>query len=309
MSDKKKKKTKTKQKQKQKQSQQIIVNIGGGRTVAREPRRDVTSRREEKNIITPIQPPPVVQYLYRDNLALNMLNDRTRAAQQQATTTATAGAPAPAPQATTTTVATPNTPPPATRVQPPQPPNNPSPNKVLQLIQNNKIHKSTSLTPQQEKRNVAFDFEKAINPKKTANNNDDVPAGFRNMTSPLDNVATNQSIIPTAIRMTNKGLPYRRTRDEKAAYNEYMETVVSNKPINERTKEETKAYNDYINSLGKPKADDDNQQVQQTMDTFLRPTSRKPRKIQPIDFDTVDEETDNNKDDDIFFSPLKKKPT
>jgi hypothetical protein len=117
---------------------------------------------------------------------------------------------------------------------------------------------------------------------------------------------------PTNVRFTLKGLPRRRTREEKVAYNDYIENVVGNKPANERTKEESKAYDEYLNSLGKPRADEIGQQ---SIEPFLRPTSRKPKKIQPVDFDTVDEDEINrirkedDEDDELFFSPLRQKPT
>lgn len=288
MSDKKKKKTKNKQRQKQKQSQQVIVNIGG--RAAREPRREV----RENKLITPIQPPPIVQYLYRDNLALNMLNDRTRAAQQQATTVA-----ATAPQATATTAATPNNnnpPPTATPVQPPPPPNNPPPNKVLQLIQNNKLHKSTSLTPQQAKRNVAFDFDKVLKPPpppKQAMSDTDYDDDNLPVRTPIR--SSNEGF-----KLTKDGLPYKRNKD----YNFIMENYIGNMPPEQRSKKQQQAYESYMNSLTKVSAGDD--EIRQPTLPPPPPSSQNTAAVQPVDFDPA---KDDDEEELYFFSPLKKKPT
>jgi hypothetical protein len=316
MPDKKRKKLKQKQKQTQKQTQQVIVNIGSSRRQQQSRRESGRPPQQPQQLI---QPPPVVQYVYRDNLALNMLNDKTRTAaatqqQQQASNNNTT---------TTTTTTTPPPPPPPAVVATPRntnilpQPNFPPPSSVARVLENNKIHKTSSVPVAQDtKRSIAADFEKILNPKK-ANKPDEETVGFRNVNSPLDNVATSQSNVPTAFRLTIKGLPYRRTREEKIEYNNYMEKVIANKPASERTREEARAYNAYLNTLSKPQANDDDYVVPAALEeepssSLIRPTLRKPRKIQPVDFDTVDEREDNNEqeeDEEMFFSPLKKKPT
>jgi len=310
-----KSKKKLKQKQKQKQSQQVIVNV----TAPRARRRAKQPRQQQQPQF--IQAPPVVQYLYRDNLALNLLNDKKKSTTQETTTATATSTATPTPSAAAPITTPPPPPPPSTtpqtRRQPIPQPSNPPPTGVARVLESNRIHKSTTVPQETTKRNVAFDFEKALNPKKR--NDDNEPLSFRNLTSPVEDVATNQSTIPTAIRMTAKGLPYRRTREEKLAYNEYMENVVASKPANERTREEAKAYNEYINSLSKPFASDEQPSAPPqfndddettTLSALIRPITRKPRKIQPVNFDAMEEtDADNNDDEEMFFSPLKKKPT
>lgn len=299
MADKKKKKQQ-KQKQKQKQSQQVIVNIGrGGASRA-------VAKPQQQQPMQSMQPPPVVQYVYRDNLALNMLNNRTATAtpatQQQAPQPATLVAQqqptavAPTPVATRANLQ-PTTPPPA--------------NLVARVLQNNTIHKSTNIPAQPAEKPATVEWQQVVSAKKV----DDA--------QPLNNnVAVDQKDIPQAFRLTSKGLPYRKTREEKEAYNRYMEEVIAKKTPAERTKEETKAYNEYMNTLTKPSADETRPEetglVQQSMDGFLVPKRRKPKKVVPIDYnDTTMDEAEVIKDDeklndsesDVFFSPLKKKPT
>jgi len=67
---------------------------------------------------------------------------------------------------------------------------------------------------------------------------------------------------PPTIRFTAKGLPRRKTKEEKEAYDDYVENVIGNKPLTERTKEEYKAYEAYLESLGKQKT---------SIKPFLRP--------------------------------------
>ena len=78
-----------KQKQKQKQSQQVIVNIGSSGRATRQ------KAEPKQNPVAQIQQ-PVVQYLYRDNLALNLLNEQNRVAAARPPAAAAAAAAAPA---------------------------------------------------------------------------------------------------------------------------------------------------------------------------------------------------------------------
>lgn len=297
MSDKKKKKAKMKQKQKQ--SQQVIVNIGG---------RVGSSRREQprnNKLNTPLQPPPIVQYVYRDNLALNALNEKARenaltqtllkTAQQLSQTQQQNQAPK---------LATPS---PALYQQPQQPtqqqspisstskpkqPNTPAPisfsSIANELLRSNKLFNRVKVPDENTNKPSKSDFDKLLNSgsrfvdETEIEDNVPVREPFRNQSNPLP------------FRATKGGVPYKRSKD----YGFYMENYIGQIPESERTRDQQKAYLEYIGSK-KPSANDE----EPVTPPLLLPTTSNTSTVQPVDFDNNDDE------DEFFFSPLKKKPT
>jgi hypothetical protein len=104
---------------------------------------------------------------------------------------------------------------------------------------------------------------------------------------------------PNNIRFTAKGLPRRKSSEEKRAYDDYMRDVIGNKAESERTKEEAKAYKEYASIYGDYANDN-----YTPAPPSRPPVQRRPRKIQPDNEDKTEED-----EDEMFFSPLQRKPT
>jgi hypothetical protein len=296
MSDKKKKKFKMKQKQKQ--SQQVIVNIGG---------RVSSSRREQppqnNKLNTPMQPPPIVQYVYRDNLALNALNEKARenaltqtllkTAQQLSQTQQQNQAPklaTPSPalyQQQQPIIQTP-------ALSKSRQPNTPAPisfsSIANDLLKSNKLFNQVKFPDENTNRQKNSDFEKLLQPAKPIDDEtemeDNVPVRepFRNQSKPLP------------FRATKGGVPYKRNKD----YGFYMEYHIGKIPENERTREQQKAYLEYIGSK-KPSANDE----EPVTPPLLPTTPTSSASVQPVDF----EPTNDDDEEEFFLSPLKKNPT
>ena len=176
MSDKKKKKTKQKQKQKQQQTQQVIVNVGGRARRREDPRREV---RENKLNIS-AQPPPLVQYVYRDNLALNAINERMRenaitqtlmkTAQQLASQTTQQQPQQQAPKLATPSPALYQQQPPATpaSTKAQQPTTAPPPlsfSVVKDILEKSKVFKKTDIPNENTNKLKATEFDTVANKK------------------------------------------------------------------------------------------------------------------------------------------------
>lgn len=255
MSDKKKKKSKQKQKQQQRQTQQVIVNVGGRVRRREEPRR-------ENKLNMSAQPPPIVQYVYRDNLALNAINERMREnaitqtlmktaqSQTQPQQAPKLAAPSPALYQQQPIITTPA--PRASRDSSMEQLYNPTTPKlesisniVTQLLDNNKIHTSPVLpTETKEEQRKMTDFYKVLSPTPPPN-----PFEKAKKTD----INTPQNLPPNnPFKLTKDGLPYKRSKN----YNEIMETYIGAIPREERNKKQQKAYEEYLNTLTKPSGDD-----------------------------------------------------
>ena len=262
MADKKKKKVKQKQKQKQKQSQQVIINVGR----ASQPR---PAKQQQQPMSSSSQPPPLVQYVYRDNLALNMLNEKARTQEAKSALDKTVSQAVS--QAVDKAVAqTPEKP----KLQQP---NTPPPTNLMRLLNNNKIHNSTFI-PQETKRQVAHDFEKIISKRKyddeTEYEDNNVPIRRPNQgRQPPTPVAeaTNFTLPETAgVRLNKKGLPDRRSREGRLMYQQMMS----------QKNEEKSNDNAPSNSA-----------------------STNSASVQPVNFEPNDDE-----EEEFVVSPIKRKP-
>jgi len=261
MADKKKKKVKQKQKQKQKQSQQVIINVG---------RASQSSRpaKQQQSISSP-QPPPLVQYVYRDNLALNMLNEKARTQEAKTALDKTVT------QAVTQAVDK------AVGTQPPklpQPPKTPPPSNLMRLLNNNKIHNSTSI-PQENKITVAHDFEKALSKRKvddeTEYEDNNLPIRKPNQgrppPTPIAETTAGYTLPETAgVRLNKKGLPDRRSREGRLMYQQMM------------SQKNEEKRNDNVPTTT---------------------ASTNSASVQPVNFEPADDE-----EEEFVFSPVKRKP-
>lgn len=283
MADKKKKKMK--QKQKQKQSQQVIVNIGNLRQ--RRPREE-----NNKPVVKAQQAPqPLVQYLYRDNLALNMLNDRTRVAQP-------AAIPQPVIPQQPVIPPQPVTAPPPRRIFTKQPPNTlppmPSTNIVKNLVDNHKSYGTSTISSEASNNKKITEFYKALNPDPIIPDpiipedtdvepeNMSVRKPYRSGNNVIDNDFKPTSLArprPSSTlnippKLTKNGLPNKRSKD----YDFYMENYIGKMPAAYRNEFQQKAYNEFL---------------------FYSTPSRS---VQPTNSDIIDEE-------EYIFSPVRIKPT
>lgn len=272
MADKKKKKVK--QKQKQKQSQQVIINVGR----ASQPR----SAKQQQPMSSP-QPPPVVQYVYRDNLALNMLNEKARTQEAKTALDKTVS------QAVTQAVdkAVAQTPPPPEKPKLPQP-NNPPPTNLMRLLNNNKIHNSTFI-PQETKKIVAHDFEKAISKRKYddetefEDNNLPVrrPNQGRQPPTPVAEATAGFTLPETAgVRLNKKGLPDRRSREGRLMYQQMMSQ-----------KNEEKSNDNALTATS----------ASTTNSASVKPVNS--ASVQPVNFEPNDDE-----EEEFVVSRIKQKP-
>ena len=287
MSDKKKKKSKQKQNQNQRQTQQVIVNVD-----TRVRRRSVEPRREvrENKLNISAQPPPIVQYVYRDNLALNAINERMRenaitqtlmkTAQQLASQTQSAQQPQ--------TYQPPKlaTPSPALYQQPAPPATAPPPNVLRKLpdardvIINNNIYNSAKVPEQPKTIARPEAFEKALNKQMDALEERE-QRQQKQESSP---------ILPeaTGVRLNKNGQPDRRTREGRMLYNQMLQEKQQNE------KEEQAP-------------------PMTSVTTVLPPPPPRVRQISSSKINPVDEKTSLIAEDDeeeaSFFSPLKQKPT
>jgi len=290
MSDKKKKKSKQKQKQKQQQTQQVIVNVGRRVRRREEPRREVV--RENKLNIS-AQPPPIVQYVYRDNLALNSINERMRenaitqtlmkTAQQLASQTQPQpqkdpklATPSPAlyqqpslstkSSSVTETVLQPtttqsNTSPGLSRSNnvysstvPLHSPTPSSTSNVQTVIQKNQLFNQPNIPNENSNKNISL-FDRITKPQTRSDSNKN--------TQRRDDEVDDDSIPISDFTMlpwklTKQGLPRKNAKN----YNEIMETYIGNLPVGVRNEQQQKAYEEYMmNNLKKPSsnADDDNE--------------------------------------------------
>jgi len=263
MADKKKKKVKQqKQKQKQKQSQQVIINVGR----ASQPR----PAKQQQPMSSP-QPPPVVQYVYRDNLALNMLNEKARTQEAKSALDKTIS------QAVDKAVVA-QTPPPQEKPKLPQP-NTPAPTNLMRLLNNNKIHNSTFI-PQETKKLVAHDFEKIISKRKyddeTEFEDNNVPIRKPNQgrqpPTPIAEATTFTLPETAGVRLNKKGLPDRRSREGRLMYQQMMSQ-----------KNEEKS--------------NDN------APTATSASTTNSASVQPVNFEPNDDE-----EEEFVVSPIKRKP-
>jgi len=296
MSDKKKKKSKQKQKQKQQQTQQVIVNVGGRIRRREEPRR-------ENKLNMSAQPPPIVQYVYRDNLALNAINERMRenaitqtllkTSQQLASQSQSQQAPK---------LATPS----AALYQQQQPAmtQNPAPTKAQQpttappplsfsvvkdILEKSKVFNKTDIPNENTNKAKTTEFDKITKPPP--------PPPITQKNNLLDDTDFEDDSLPvrTPFKATKDGLPYKRSKD----YGFYMENYIGQIPPEKRNKKQQKAYEQYMDSLSKPSGNDDDDET-----VKLPPPPQNSASVQPVDFD------DNNDEEELYvFPPLKRKPT
>jgi len=273
MSDKKKKKSKQKQNQNQRQTQQVIVNVDTRvrRRRAAEPRREV---RENKLNNISAQPPPIVQYVYRDNLALNAINERMRenaitqtlmrttqqqAAQQQAISQAqqnrqpNLATPSPAlyQQQQTPVV---NTPKPG---QPNTPPPNPI-SSIMNILENSKLFNQTSIPETNTNKNKVSEFENLLKPRFLPSSEQENAKKSDAATPSKNNPfkATEYGMLP--FKLTKDGLPDKRRKD----YNEIMEQYIGGLSPEKRTIKQQKAYESYLDTLTKPSATEETEPQQ-----------------------------------------------
>ena len=287
MSDKKKKKLKQKQKQRQQQSQQVVINIGGRRRAERK-----NEVREKNKLNTPLQPVPIVQYVYRDNLALNAINEKMRenaitqsllkTAQQLASQTQTPQVPklaTPSPALHQQSSTTQTSPKPThskttpfslnpfitsstVSLQSPSPSvtstvfgfQSPPTSTVQNLLQRNQLFNQTTIPTEKSNKNNSSEFNKVTKVTSTVLDDDDEEED--------NNVSRKGPITTDAyddyLRKTMKLTKHLVPRKNAKNYNEVMETYIANLHPALRNAKQQKAYEEYLKSLQKPSADDNN---------------------------------------------------